>query len=273
MLVSTYKKQSKKKMFIKLIILITLTISASQALILEDLIAAGTLESTVSHKKIGFYPGSFDPLHLGHEQLAIQPITMGLCDYVLIYPNWGGDSYKNRVDIRFRLDMVFAAFKDHPNVIVTRLSPQEMQSVLTRDKTAQTTDGKIYVEPKYEGSTFIGIIGSDTALAMAKPDAIKARSLFMTGLKIPEKYYNHTLGCLMSLPAESFIVSIRAGETIIELNNQIGDRPIRAVIENEVESDLSSTKTKKEMKEGSPIESMVSPGVAGIIHENGLYRE
>lgn len=54
---------------IKLIltILICIYVSTAHALILEDLVKDGKLESTLSQKKIGYYIGSFDPLHLGHE--------------------------------------------------------------------------------------------------------------------------------------------------------------------------------------------------------------
>src|SRR5688572_6988842 len=94
---------------IKKLIITSLTLKAANALVLENLIAKGTLESTLSNKKVGYYVGSFDPLHLGHEEVAELPILSDLCDYVIIYPNWGRDSYKDRIDINIRQDMVLAA--------------------------------------------------------------------------------------------------------------------------------------------------------------------
>jgi FAD synthase len=45
-----------------------------EALVLEDLAKNGMLESTLSYKKVGYYLGSFDPLHRGHEAIANQVI-------------------------------------------------------------------------------------------------------------------------------------------------------------------------------------------------------
>lgn len=97
-----------------LTMLVCIYASIAHALVLEDLVKDGKLESTLSQKKIGYYIGSFDPLHLGHEDVVNQILEQNLCDYVLIYPAWGGDEYKNRTDVKIRLEMLFAAFQKHP---------------------------------------------------------------------------------------------------------------------------------------------------------------
>jgi nicotinic acid mononucleotide adenylyltransferase len=252
---------------------LSIFISNAKALVLEDLIAQGKLAATFSSKKIGFYVGSFDPIHLGHEKLATTPIQQNLCDYVLVYPAWGGDSYKNRADTRYRHDMVFSVFKDHPTVIVTRLPPQEMQRQLTKPSMIKSPDGKPLVEPAFPEMKFIGIVGSDVAILMAKPDSAKALSAFMTGIEIPEKYHNHTLGGLMALPADSFIVSMRKGDDLSTLDNSIKDRPIIAVITSEAEIAISSTAVKNTLKQAQSIDSMVSAHVAKIIQDNELYKQ
>ena len=185
--------------------------ASTQALILEELISQGRVETTFKNKKIGFYVGSFDPLHRGHEKLAQLPIQKGICDYVIIYPAWGGDTFKNRVDVSVRQDMVFAAFADHPTVIVTRLSPQDLQSLLTKPTLEQFQGDKTLVKSAIEGMEFIGITGSDSALAYKDS---KASRIFMRGIQITEKYRNHTVGCIMAFPAKSFIVGLREGDDI-----------------------------------------------------------
>lgn len=245
-------------------------VSPVNALVLEDLLSKGALETTLSNKKVGYYVGSFDPLHLGHEDVANLPIQMEVCDYVLIYPAWGGDNYKKRVDIKLRHEMVFSAFANHPQVIVTKLSPQDMQRQFTTISSRTSPEGKALVDVSIPGLEFIGIIGSDTALAYhEKPETVRA---LMTGLQITDKHYNHTVGGLMALPAKSFIVAMRTSDDITPLDNRIIDRPIIAVITSEKEQGLSSTGIKKALKAGEFIDTMVSPGVAKIIRKNALYQ-
>lgn len=258
-------------------------ISPAKALILEDLISEGILEETLSHKKVAFYQGSFDPLHLGHEDVATLPIEKGLCDYVLIYPAWGGDDqYKNRTDIKIRQGMIFTAFAHHPKVIVTRLSPQDLQQHLTTPLDGLSTEdmpldpitpgmeGKPLVKIALPGLKFIGVIGSDTALSFHNNP--KADRVLLTGIQIPEIFYNHSVGGLMALPGESFIVAIRKDDNISHLENKINNRPIIEFIKSEKSEGLSSTGVKKALHEGKSIDSMVSNGVAKIIKEKGLYK-
>jgi nicotinamide mononucleotide adenylyltransferase len=114
---------------------------SANCLVLEDLVNSNKLEETLTGKKIGVYLGSFDPLHRGHEDVAQLPIQQGLCDYVIIYPSWGGDSYKKRTDLSIRLEMLFVTFADDPRVIVTRMPPQDMQRALTKPTTNKTQKG------------------------------------------------------------------------------------------------------------------------------------
>lgn len=254
----------------RLFVLTTLIFSPAKALVLENLITSGALESTLSDKRVGYYVGSFDPLHLGHEEVASLSVNKGFCDYVLIYPAWGGDSYKQRINIALRHDMVFSAFADHPTIIVTRLAPQEMQRHLTKVTDKKNARGKTLVEPAFPGLTFIGIVGSDTAMAIANaPDSLRA---FMRGIRVSDKYHNHTIGGLMALPAQSFIVSMRSGDDISSLENNIADRPITEVFTSDNERGLSSTQIRKNIQAGDSIDTMVSPGILKIIEEQGLYQ-
>ncbi|WVX66681.1 Nucleotidyl transferase family protein [Candidatus Bealeia paramacronuclearis] len=52
--------------------------SLVQGLVLENLIQNDSLKDTFSYKKIGYYVGSFGPLHLGHQDVAQLPIQKAL---------------------------------------------------------------------------------------------------------------------------------------------------------------------------------------------------
>lgn len=258
---------------IKLIILTLLMciyVSTAHALVLEDLVKDGKLESTLSQKKIGYYIGSFDPLHLGHESVVNQILEQNLCDYVLIYPAWGGDEYKNRTDVKIRLEMIFAAFKKHPKVIVTKLTPAELQGTLMKSDESLVV-GKPSVKTTLVGTEYIGIIGSDTALETSKD--LKKLSVFMRGIQIAEKYKKHTIGGIIAIPVKGFIVSLRAGDSIDSLQGVFSDRPIIAAIPADY-IHLSSTKVRKMIKNGGVLdEGFVSHGVNEIIKRYDLYRE
>jgi nicotinic acid mononucleotide adenylyltransferase len=238
------KLKEKSVLKIKLTILTLLMciyVSTAHALVLEDLVKDGKLESTLSQKKIGYYIGSFDPLHLGHEAVVNQILEQNLCDYVLIYPAWGGDEYKNRTDVQVRLEMLFAAFANHPKAIVTKLTPTELQGALMKSDESLVA-GKPSVKTTLVGTEYIGIIGSDTALETSKD--LKKLSVFMRGIEMPEKYKEHTIGGIIAIPVKGFIVSLRAGDSIDSLKGIFSDRPIIKTISTDY-IDLSSTKVRQ----------------------------
>jgi cytidyltransferase-like protein len=236
-------------------------LSSAQALVLEDLVKENKLTELLSHRKIGYYIGSFDPLHFGHQDTIQVSLDKGLVDYVIVYPNWGGDNYKQRLPIEQRLKMVFAAYKDDPRVIVSALPPQEMQKHL-----------KIPAE-------FIGIMGTDTAFKLAIPmedqqqdrERIKHLNIFMKGVQVPDKYAKHSIGGIMAIPVESFIVAIREEDDVSPLEEMIGDRPILATITTN-HPGISSTGVKQAIKQNESIHEMVDPEVLKVIQENRLYQ-
>ncbi|WVX66682.1 Nucleotidyl transferase family protein [Candidatus Bealeia paramacronuclearis] len=165
--------------------------------------------------------------------------------------------------------MLFSAFEHHPHVIVTRLSPLEMQKSLMVLDEVRFVFGKPAVKSAFPGTQFIGIVGSDTAYSLSpNPEALES---FMTGIEIPEKYKEHTLGGLMAAPVDSFILALREGNDISDLKGKIGERPIIATIESSSQKDTSSTKIKKALQSGKSIENTVGPNVAKIIEKNKLY--
>ncbi len=243
----------------------------AHALVLEDLIQDHQLELTLSNKKIGYYIGSFDPLHLGHESVVKLVIDSKLCDYVIICPAWGGDTYKNRTDVNIRLEMLFAAFKHNPHVIVTKLSPVELQNALTTDNPDVTILGKPTVMNRFAGANYIGIIGSDVALDSLKPEFQKNATVFMQGIKIPEKYKENTTGGIMALPVTSFVIAQRQGDILTPLKGHFAGRIILDVLETPY-PEVSSSKIKTMLKEGKTLENVVSPAVADLINKHSLFQ-
>lgn len=234
------------------------------SLVLEDL-PKEKLEKLLVGKTVGFYIGSFDPIHKGHEQVIASALKHKV-DYIIIYPAWGGDKYKNRTDIKTRLNMLRALYKKDPRVITTKLPPVELQKRLTK-KSCKKVSGRPAVQPFFDAE-YVGILGSDAALSMAEDS--KKRSVFMRGIQISEKHAHSTIGGIMALPVHEFIVFIREGDNIDILNNRIGSRPFTSVALQDYKG-ISSTKVRKDNKEKNDISGLVSPQVIEIIKKNKLY--
>ncbi|MGN6671347.1 MAG: nicotinate-nicotinamide nucleotide adenylyltransferase [Candidatus Nucleicultricaceae bacterium] len=243
--------------------------SSAHALVLEDMETKGTLTSTLAHKKVGYYIGSFDPLHKGHESVAHQIVDTGLCDYVLVVPAWStADQYKNRSAIEHRLDMLFAAFEANPKIIVTRKNPKQIQQALTEADPMRTIHEKATVKASIPGITFVGIIGSDVVMSTNADE--RKRSVFMEGVKISKAHKDTSVGTVMALPVKEFIVSMREGDDLSTLGGKLGDRPIIEEIKTPFK-DLSSTKIRELIKAQKPINDFVSDGVRGVIEHYHLY--
>lgn len=207
--------------------------------------------------KLGYYIGSFDPIHLGHQNVIDQAIKSGHVDYVLIYPVPGGDTYKNRSALALRQKLIASLYQDHPKVLITYWTPIELQNKFI----ALASDIDV-----------IGLIGSDVATeALMGPDkelSEKYRSIFMKGIPLHEKHYQDTAGAVMALKADSFLVALRGDVDLSYLENRIYDRPIRAFVQSK---SYSSTAVKNAIRNKEPFEQFLAFPVQAIIKQEGLY--
>ncbi len=252
-----------KKLFVFLFALI-LCVKNVFSLVLEDL-PKEDLKKLLSHKKIGFYVGSFDPIHKGHEQVVNHLLEQRLVDYIVIYPAWGGDPYKNRTDVSIRFSMLFSLYKTNPKVLISKLTPQQLQHLLTKNVAKGNKAPRI---ASSEGTDYIGILGSDTALSTAKDK--KKLSIFMRGIAIPDKYREHTIGGIMTIPVKKFIVLLRNDDNLEPLKGKIGDRDILTIIPSPSKT-ASSSIAKVKIREGKPLENILSPSIIDTIKESNLY--
>jgi cytidyltransferase-like protein len=206
---------------------------------------------------LGYYIGSFDPIHLGHQNVIDQALESGLVDYVLIYPVPGGDQFKNRSSLAVRQKLIGSVYQDHPKVLISYWTPKELQDKFT------------YFAADLD---IIGIIGSDVVTEnLMGPDkelSEKYRSVFMRGIPLKEKHYQDTVGALMALKADSFLVALRGDVDLSHLEDQIYDRSIRAFIKSQ---NISSTEVRNAIKNKRPFEKFLSFSVQAIIKQEGLY--
>lgn len=221
------------------------------AVVLEDM-----PPKTLDNLTVCYYVGSFDPLHKGHEAIVNIVLENKLCDYVLIYPAWGGDSHKIRTDIAIRLDMLFAVFRANEHVIVTRLNPYALQNYFMANN----------------NFSILGVIGEDVANWLLENQ--EHLSTFMEGNEIPLALRNHTYGGNMVFPAKGFIVIKRElGNNQIDISSYLGKRPIIASLSIEPRvAGFSSSLFKKSLKGKEKPNFMVSEPVMRIILDHNLYQ-
>lgn len=212
---------------------------------------------SLNEKKIGYYIGSFDPIHLGHQHVIDSAIQSGYVDYVLIYPNPGGDNFKNRSEHAFRQEMITSIYLDNPKVLVTFWSPKELQDRFS--KAAGETE-------------IIGIIGSDVVTEkLMGPDATlraKYQKVFMRGIPLEETHFNDTVGAIMALKANAFVVALRNGIDLSYLGNKLDDRQIIGFISS---TGHSSTEVRNLIMNKQRFEHLVSFPVQAFIKQKAMY--
>jgi len=85
-------------------------------------------------KKVGFFGGSFDPIHFGHLQLAVELLESGL-DEILFCPAYCSP-FKIKeppIEGRHRLEMIRRAIFEIPNCRVTAIELERKEPSFTVD--------------------------------------------------------------------------------------------------------------------------------------------
>ncbi len=179
-------------------------------------------KSKLLNSKICFYPGSFDPFHEGHDFVAQKSLDE-FCDYILIYPSWGGDDYKlNRSSLAVRQNKLNEIYANHPKIILTKMAPKELYE---------------YFKQKRD---FIAIVGSDVAKWLMHDEKIAHE--FATGIR---PIANDTWGGCVSVHADSFVIFLRGNSTKKEFGRKLLNRNIIRVLESPKKiRNISSTKIR-----------------------------
>jgi len=265
-----------KKINIVLFFLFLVSMFNARAVVLEELLAQGALKNLLQDKVVGYYVGSFDPLHLAHKNIA-ERVADYFCDFIIIYPMWGNDGYKKRRwSLHERLDMIFAVMAHHPKIIVTKLDPFLLQEIFTTVDAEQQYIGTAspampisQVKPASFIKAFIGILGSDQALALGLVITTDSRKeaarknwldIFMQGYKYVVCPENYNRACVSALPVESFIVVMRNSDDVSALDEMVGERCFVTMEIEPLLRKVSSTEFRNllEDRKGEAIEKVPS---------------
>lgn len=243
-------------------------IAQAQALVLENMQNDNALKTNLEGKSLGVFLGSFDPFHIGLQEVVTKAKDGGWCDYVLLFPIWEQKTSNQMSDVKVRQDMLFAMYENDPKVIVTRLSPQEVQKLLIKPHALNQKKKPKYT-PVIKGLEIIGIVGSDTAFDFLTNKTVA--SIFMTGEVVNNEYFSSIAGSLMAIQAQGFLIALRKGEDAKVFKGKLLNKTIFGTFEVD-HGDLSSENIRQRIAKSESVGDLLSPAVLKIIEDNNLYQ-
>lgn len=192
-------------------------------------------------KKIGLYFGTFNPIHVGHLIIANHLVEYSDLDeiWLVVTPHNPHKKKKNLLADYHRLEMVYMALEDYPNLKASNVEfglPQPNYTVKTL----------AYLEEKYPNNYYSLIMGEDN-------------------LKSLHRWKNYEV----ILDRYSIYVYPRISEGTVE--TQFDNHPKIARIEAPI-IELSSTFIRKGIKAGKNIKPMLSANVWKYIDEMNFYK-
>jgi len=193
-----------------------------------------------SSQDIGFYGGSFDPIHVGHLELAKELLEKTNLQSILFCPAHQAPlrNHPYGASPSDRFAMVSAAIADIPSLEATEMEIQEGGTNFTLD-TLRT------LKRKMPEATFSMIIGADQLEKLPKWRHVEelAKETEFLVLSRP--------GHELSPPPELTDLRMRSFDT--------------------AEFDVSSSQIRNRIRNHLPFQELVPPPVASIITERKLY--
>ena len=189
------------------------------------------------------FGGSFDPVHLGHVEMAHHMLDKKLADHLLIIPAWRSPhKYENSAPPGDRLAMVRLAFTSLPGVSV-----DDREIVRGRVSYAVETLEELAVQ--YPQDRLRLVIGADNLAGFS-------------GWRSPERIQE--LADILVYPRDGLVPASRAIER--------AGLDLRLVIPvTDFDHPVSSTTVRAMLAAGKDPRTELSPQVAAYILERGLY--
>lgn len=190
-------------------------------------------EDLAKMSSLGYFLGSFDPIHDGHVKVVDLVLQRNLCEYVLVYCVNGLGNYKKRSDFVERTKACESALAQRANAIVSYMNLIQIQRKLTI-----VEDG--VAKLRFPGLKITAIIGSDVALNLEteNPDAEieKLRQMrqqdYMRGVPVNESCYDSS-ACASFLRASDVIIALRDDHQTANMPKTVCGLNVTAIIDTE----------------------------------------
>lgn len=141
----------KKKLFLSLIFALLSLVALA-----GDLSELKNVDFNGRKAKIGFFIGSYDPIHLHHQQIAEQVQKLGGLDYLIIIPNDTAFHKPMVSPVNHRIKMLDIVFGDHDKIMVP-LDREEFTYPLMKSV-------KSFLKDNIQDVEMVGVMGKDSAI-------------------------------------------------------------------------------------------------------------
>lgn len=201
---------------------------------------------TNSNRIIGIMGGSFNPIHNGHLQLAIQSHKQFNISKILVMPSGNPSSYKDTSELvaaKDRCNMVNAAIKDYPFLELSLIE-------VMREGNTYTSDTLKYLKNEYDYIYFI--IGADSLFALERwhePEYVMQNCHLLAANRDNHKQ--------SELQAQADILTKKYNAKISFLDTKV--------------LPYSSSEIRRRIAAGESINDMVTNDVAEYIKKHNLY--
>jgi nicotinate-nucleotide adenylyltransferase len=215
----------------------------------------------MSRRRIGAYGGTFDPIHLGHTEIARAVTEKFQLDQLLIVPAFN-PPHKRSSDVAssfHRFAMAAMATIDDPKISVTTVE----LDVPERPYTFQTVE-RLYALYGQDIRLFF-VMGADSFVEL------------MTWRE-PERLMSTVSIIVAARPGIQVAtshLSAKFREKVRDIGSQgcVTDEEDHLIyLTSYVSRDISSSEIRRRAREGASIEEMVPDRVADFVEKYGLYR-
>lgn len=188
--------------------------------------------------KIGIMGGSFDPIHIGHIDMAEKCRTEFQLDKIMFLPSADPPHKKNITSVEKRVEMVSAAINDFSDFYLSRLEADRIGKTYTYDTA---------LELKKTNDDYYFIIGSDSLNNLHNWHNAEKLFKMLKFIVVDRQHINENSISAMKLGAQLYF-SKHTG------------------------LDVSSTEIREKIKNGKNVKKLLPEGVWEIIDKYGLYK-
>ena len=207
-------------------------------------------------QRIGFFTGTFNPVHTRHAEIAEGLLAQGLLDAIIMVPNDMTYHKSSVIHIHHRIRMLELQFEDTINVFVPDSADFGGNKMIPMELRLRSYLHSLNPELKY-----FGIMGADCVDSKSVRFAVKASRFFSSQVDHIKHWYISTADDPKQFPFRTEFFGDSGEYVHIPTANEIHSTKIRKYFENPERL----TKTQEH------VIGSIKPKVAEYILQEGLY--